>query len=480
MVDIALILRQRELGLRAVHLPRADRELRWVATSELEDPGPFLEGGELLLTTGLATKGWRSQWPAYVERLVEAGVAGLALGVGLTHSRVPAALVRACEQHGLNLIEVPRATAFVAVSRAAARLIEKRDAADARLALESQRQLTTAAMQVDASWAVAERLARLLDATSLLLSPDGQPVVGPLGPRQVPTDLEAVRVELARIRPQGLRAASTFSDRQGTTLLAPVGLRGRPLQYLCVTVAGRLTTASRAAVTTAVALLGLVAEQERDRLDTRRRLWRKVHELLAHGDLEAAGLLGEASAAPTLPRRVSVLRVSGPLDALEDALAELERDELLAAMVDGEVWVAASPGLAVRRAEELAAHGLRIGVGDSHGTAARALARTSDAQRVVRWERLVRAGAVGLLDPEVATAFAGSFLGSLDDAQVETLASFLRQHGSRLKVAEELGLHRNTVRNRLQQIEDALGRSLDDPDTRASGWLALQATALAE
>jgi DNA-binding PucR family transcriptional regulator len=475
MVDVAHILEQQELGLRALHLPRADREVRWVATSELEDPGPFLEGGELLLTTGLATRGWRTEWSPYVERLVEAGVAALALGVGLTHQRVPAALVRACEQHGLNLVEVPPATTFVAVSRAAALLIEQRDAAEARLALESQRQLTAAAMQVDPSLAVARRLARLLDGTTVLLTPDGQVVAGPVGPRQAPPDLAEVRVELARIRPQGLRAASTFSDSHGTTMLVPIGLRGRPLQYLCVTVSGRLTAAARAAVTTAVALLGLVAEQERERRDSRRQLWRKVHELLAHGDLESAALLGAASAAPALPRRISVLRVSGPPDVLEDALAELERDDLLAALVDEEVWVATSPGFGVRPAEDLAARGLRVGVGDSHATAARALARTSDSRRVVHWDRLVREGAVGLLDPEVASSFAGSFLGPLDDSQVETLASFLRQNGSRLKVAEELGLHRNTVRNRVAQIESALGRSLDDPDTRASAWLALQA-----
>lgn len=474
MVDLALLLTQPALGLRAVHLPRPDREVRWVATSELEDPAPFLEGGELLLTTGLATKGWRSQWSGYVERLVQAGVAGLALGVGLTHARVPAGLVRACERHGLNLVEVPRETAFVAVSRTAAQLIERREAAEARLALESQRQLTAAAMQVDPARAVAERLAVLLDGATYLLAPDGQPLAGPLGPRAT-AELETVRAELARIRPQGLRAAATSSDEHGTTVLVPVGLRGRPLQYLSVSVAGRLGTAARGTVSTAVALLGLAAEQERDRLDTRRRLWRKVHELLAHGDAEAAALLGEASGAPPLPRRTTVLRGAGAADALEDALADLERSRLLAALVDDEVWVVASAGSAERRAEALAARGLRVGVGASHDTAARALARTSDAQPVVHWERLVREGAVGLLDPEVAASFADSFLAPLDPPQVETLASFLRQHGSRLKVAEELGLHRNTVRNRVEQIEAALGRSLDDPDTRASAWLALQA-----
>ena len=56
----------------------------------------------------------------------------------------------------------------------------------------------------------------------------------------------------------------------------------------------------------------------------------------------------------------------------------------------------------------------------------------------------------------------------------ETLASFLRHHGSRGKVGEELRVHRNTVRTRLAHIEKILGASLEDPDTRADAWMALR------
>jgi purine catabolism regulator len=54
------------------------------------------------------------------------------------------------------------------------------------------------------------------------------------------------------------------------------------------------------------------------------------------------------------------------------------------------------------------------------------------------------------------------------------LRSFVSHHGSILKVAHELDVHRNTVRNRLAGIEALLGRSLDDPQTRFSVWMALQ------
>jgi purine catabolism regulator len=80
-----------------------------------------------------------------------------------------------------------------------------------------------------------------------------------------------------------------------------------------------------------------------------------------------------------------------------------------------------------------------------------------------------------LLESDVAAAYSASFLAPLDAPQLETLAAFLRHHGSRLKVAEELGLHRNTVRNRLNDIAAALDRDLDDPDVRMAAWLAVQA-----
>lgn len=484
VVDLALLLEQDELRLHAVHLARPDATIRWVATSELEDPAPFLEGGELLLTTGLATKGWRNQWVEYVERLASAGVSSLAMGVGLTHRRAPAALARACEKHGLNLLEVPRETTFVAVSRAAVRLIERRDESEAKLALETQRQLTAAAVRVNPRPAVVDRLAQLLDGAAFLLSAEGRIEVTPTGPRRQLADVAAACIELDRIRGQGLRAASTVSDDHQTRLIVPVGLRGRPGYYLAVAFPGRVTNVRRSAIATAVALLGLTVEQERDRQESRRRLVAKTYELLTRGEVGSALVVGEAWGAPALPGRVQVVHASGPYEVLEDALAELERDQMLATTDVGVLRLVAAPALASRTADSLAMRGLLVGVGESvrvaevasgHATAALALARATPSVGVVRWDTVVREGTIGLLAPDVARSFSASFLGGLDDEQMGTLSAFLRHHGSRLKVADELGLHRNTVRNRIAAIERTISRSLDDPDARAAAWLALQA-----
>jgi purine catabolism regulator len=54
----------------------------------------------------------------------------------------------------------------------------------------------------------------------------------------------------------------------------------------------------------------------------------------------------------------------------------------------------------------------------------------------VQWERIVGEGPFGLIDPKRAEAFATSFFAGLDDEHLETLRSFLRHHGSRLKMAQ--------------------------------------------
>ena len=70
----------------------ADRELRWVHISELEDPTPWLSGGELLLTTGIPLRTPARQ-RRFVGLLAERDVAALGFGTGFDHKRLPKALV---------------------------------------------------------------------------------------------------------------------------------------------------------------------------------------------------------------------------------------------------------------------------------------------------------------------------------------------------------------------------------------------------
>src|SRR4051812_18191397 len=97
---------------------RLDTPVRWVHASELADPVPYMEGGELLLITALKLDVEDADaMRRYVKRLVGAGVAGLGFAVGVHHERVPETLADAAADEGLPLLEVPRRTPFLAISK---------------------------------------------------------------------------------------------------------------------------------------------------------------------------------------------------------------------------------------------------------------------------------------------------------------------------------------------------------------------------
>ena len=93
----------------------AGRPVRWVHISELDDPTPWLRGGELLLTTGLPL---RTGPAGYVERLAEAGLTGMGLGLGFGYDTAPDEAVAAADRLGFPLFEIPYQVPFIALTEA--------------------------------------------------------------------------------------------------------------------------------------------------------------------------------------------------------------------------------------------------------------------------------------------------------------------------------------------------------------------------
>ncbi|EOD66067.1 PucR family transcriptional regulator, partial [Amycolatopsis vancoresmycina] len=86
-----------------------------------------------------------------------------------------------------------------------------------------------------------------------------------------------------------------------------------------------------------------------------------------------------------------------------------------------------------------------------------------------------------LLDPAAAGGFAAQVLAPLvaldqagDRSLVPTLRTWLAHHGGWEPTAAELGVHRNSVRHRIAQVEKALGVDLADPEVRMRLWFALR------
>src|SRR5215211_8391448 len=103
----------------------ADAPVRWVHISELEDPTPWLSGGELLLTTGIQLKGATRQ-RRFLALLDDHDVAGLGLGTGFEHKRVPKAIAEEADRRSMPLFEVPYEMPFIAITeRAFTRLVNE-------------------------------------------------------------------------------------------------------------------------------------------------------------------------------------------------------------------------------------------------------------------------------------------------------------------------------------------------------------------
>ena len=132
-VTVAWLVRQANLGLTVVAgAQHGDREILWAHAIELPDPGPYLSGGELVMTTGLNLGADRRAQADYVSRLVAANVAALAFDTGISYDRVPDGIVAAGDALGLPILQVPASTPFIAITRTVIAPSTNRSASPAR------------------------------------------------------------------------------------------------------------------------------------------------------------------------------------------------------------------------------------------------------------------------------------------------------------------------------------------------------------
>ena len=136
------------LGLElAAGASGADNPIRWVHVSELPDPTPWLEGGELLITTGLGVGALSRPQREYVRRLASHGLAGLAFGVGFGWAEPPAALADEAELLDFPLVTVPYEVPFIALTKAISAQLANAQLARLERALEVHERLAHAVLE---------------------------------------------------------------------------------------------------------------------------------------------------------------------------------------------------------------------------------------------------------------------------------------------------------------------------------------------
>ncbi|MCX5198308.1 PucR family transcriptional regulator [Streptomyces sp. NBC_00249] len=449
-VALGALLRDRRLGLRHLAGP-AEADVHGVHASEMADPSPYLLGGELLLTAGaeLAADA-DADCEAYAERLVRAGVGAVGFGVTPVHGTVPRALAAACERHGLPLVEVPPGTPFAAVGRAVWRLMAESRTGELRRVAEAQQSLAAAAARPDPVPAVLTRLATALGGWAALLAPDSAvEAVAGAGPGAGVR--EAVGALARRV---GGGGAATATDALGGTQLAAYAVGGGRVLALATPsrTPGDHTIASAAAV-----LLSLLTTHRPARAGAEAALTR----LLLDGS--------PAAALPPGPWYAVHARGAGDPGALAAALGTVlldPRGPAVRLLTDREPT--AQPGWRLGVSAAAAPGALTA----ADAQAGRALERAEAARTPLA--RHTDPGLAGLVGEAEARAHAEALLGPLPPALRDTLRGWLAHHGSWDRSAAALGVHRNTVRQRVARCAELLDRDLDDPDTRMELWFALR------
>lgn len=471
-----------------------DRAVRWVHSTDLLDPTPFLSEGLVLLTTGTqfaADDG--DVYGPYVRRLTARGVIGLGFGTEVARDGIPAGLVEACRDAGMPLFEVPYRTPFIAVARATAEAVAAQAYARRSWALAAQRAIALAALRPDGLGATLAELARQLDTWVGLFDAAGElSREHPVGGLDAAT-AAALRGEVDAVLRRGARTGSSLRIGDTPFTLQTLG-RGGHLRGVIAIATADLDQEGRGVVTAVIAMAGLALEQQQGLARARNALRAGLLRSLQTDDPSlvrrvARDLWGPLPAAPV------VVALSDPAAARSEGLAELlelRAEERRGAVFFGRgddglvIVVAASDQRPLDEAADR--FGTHLGVSDPTGydTFAAALeqarvARDRSHEPIARFADVAAAGVLSALSPH-ARALAEAELGPLREHDaahgthlVTTLGAWLDNDCSHEASARALGVHRHTVRTRLGLAERLLGRDLSSFATRAELWAALRA-----
>ncbi|WEO94982.1 PucR family transcriptional regulator [Streptomyces sp. FXJ1.172] len=267
---------------------RLDVPVRWAHVSELADPVPYMEGGELLLITALKLDAEDPQvMRRYVKRLAGAGVVGLGFAVGVNYEEIPEALVDAARQEGLPLLEVPRRTPFLAISKAVSAAIAADQYRAVTAGFAAQRELTRQALSAGPEGLLGA-LAAQVDGWAALYDASGAVVAA--APEWAGRRAARLTAEVERLRERPAPASAVVGgpDHEDRVEMHSLGTGRRPRAALAVGTAAALGTAERYAVHSAIALLTLTTERSRSLHAAEQRVGAAVLRMLLAGEPDHA------------------------------------------------------------------------------------------------------------------------------------------------------------------------------------------------
>jgi purine catabolism regulator len=490
---------------------RWDEQIRWVHVSDVADLSGLLQGGELVLTTGIALR--RS--PArYLRRIADGGALGV---IAELDAPLPKTAAAAAASVNVALVVLHREIKFVEVTEA----VHRRIVAEQFDAVAFDRRVhatfTDLSMKRVSTPGIVTAAARILDEPVVLEDLAHQALAVAPGPETTAALLDDWEYRSRRVS----------AERDGWAM-SPVGPRGEEWGRLVVPRPPADASRAKMVLERAAAALALNRMIERDRSGLHQQAQSGLIDDVVRGrvtdEREIAarayglGLRKTARYHPVVVRTEDASTGSDPvagqrrnvrlLDAVAHTVNASGHTGLFTIRGDGEIgavvalsatrdkaWTALGSDVAREVARVDGGQRSVLAVGESSGSIADAIVGIADAAHVAeaalamggerrpfyRTSDVRLRGLISLLqdDPRVQ-AFAETELKALLTAEntgsptdFKVLREYLRLGGNKVALAAELGISRPALYKRLSAIEQKLGVDLADAESMASLHVAM-------
>lgn len=363
----------------------------------------------------------------------------------------------------------------------------------------AHRDLVRTAVGAQGTRGIAERLVSAVGGWVLLVDSDG--TLRSAVPESARAYLARVQTELPRMAESRTPTATSIALPGESVSIRSVGVGGRIRGYIAFGRATPLAAVEQSLVETATYLLAEDLRRTDQLRQAARNSRHAVLRMLLDGQPRMAQLVGDILGVqvPEGPVRAAVLTTSRSnavelLTATEDDAALRRIDTVAAAIKPGRVGII----LPIAEGDVRTLEAIVRRVPHCRGAASDPVSveNLPDAWRRVRAvlqaasdqpgtlyvaRDVSEAGLLRHLAGDDAHAWAQSTLlpvttldsGSKVDFTL-TLKTFLAHNGQADASATALGIHRHTLRYRMNKICDALERDLDDPTVRAELWIAFK------